>query len=575
MNVLSAAGRAAGLALAALALAGCAPSVTSLEPFDGLKDYDFVFALPQDIDPTYEWLSNFAHTKAPSIFKSVTHERAFEGYRAGGRYAIVADASGSLVGAELRDLGARLADDGPRLGSRYYDADDALFVARYGRDGAEILLESAYRVSVLINRDFEMPAAWGYVLYSRDGAVIERGDIRPRLRGYALRPTVMNAAAATPSATGRKAREAAYDAAVAACVSYPADGDYDYIDALAAPADGSEVRMIFIGEEHYQQKIYDEEIALAWRLREKHGYGVFAKEGLFSEGPFAEAAGSGTRLPSVLPDRFVGADEEGFADPVLAAINGRNRTLEPEARVLCTSIDIDHAINHTKSATMRYWGYLATRCPSAVGRAELAAHIPSLSSTASLESVEAWLDGLEALFRRHGNGMTTEDEAEIGLALRIDRASARYQLDERHDEEGAADQDFEEVRCEYFRESIERALRLATNRGGRLACCVGGAHAILSDFGEGDYPVGRISEARYFNEECEATAGAVRSIVIRLAGMTADNELIARIVRLSEGRRRVYIDLHALGAVLGEEAGRNELFTPEGRPKVDALLLLL
>ena len=63
--------------------------------------------------------------------------------------------------------------------------------------------------------------------------------------------------------------------------------------------------------------------------------------------------------------------------------------------------------------------------------------------------------------------MTTEDEAEIGLALRIDRASARYQLDERHDEEGAADQDFEEVRGEYFRESIERALRLATNRGGR------------------------------------------------------------------------------------------------------------
>lgn len=570
--------RIAALTLAvATACAACSAPLRPLEPFESFKDYGLVYALPEASDPAYAWLSGLCASKgAARTYKGVTHERAFAGYASGGRYAVIADASGRLAGAELRALGVRLEEDGPRLGRRHYDVDDALFVARYGRDGAEILLETAYRASAIVDRRFDMPEAWGYALYGPNGCVIERGDIRRRPWGYALRPTLRDeaAAAASPSATGRKAREAALDAALAAYVSYPEDGDYGYIDALVAPVDGSDVRMVFMGEEHYQARIHDEEVGLAWHLRRRHGYGVFAKEDNFTEGPFAEAAGSGLRLSSVLSDGSIG--KGAFAeDPVFAAINEENRSLVPGERLLCTAVDIDHAVNHTKSATIRYWAYQAAKCRSEAGRADLAAYIPTLSSTSDLASIAEWLDGLEGILRHHGASIDSGDRAEMDLALRLERASARYQLDERHGRDDGVDAEFEEIRGEYFRASIERAWRLAAPRGGRLACCVGGAHAILTDFERGDYPVGRISEARYFNEEFAETAGAVRSILIRLPGMYAGNEAVMRIVRLSAGKSRVFIDLRRLGSALGDDAKRNDLFTSDGAAKVDGLLLLL
>jgi len=537
-------------------------------------EYHLVYSLPDSDDPAYQAISNyFSSGQATQSFKTARHARSFDRYNSGDRYMVIGTvASNRIVERELAALGMRLEGSGARLGRRSYDLRPCYVVARYGRDGAEILLQATSDFSCIVNTDIDLEP-WTYRLMNGAGELVEGGRIRSLLGRFALVPDETHPEAARPSASAwadtQAAVKAAIDAAAATYLSFPEDGDYGFADAYA---DGA---MLFIGEgPHHDALIAETVEGLARHLGETRGYGVFAMESLFSQSPFVMAASDGVSLPSVLPTATARVGE-GFGTVLDSLVEG-NASLPSEKRIFCTTLDIDHAINHTKAATMAYWGYVATKCQSAAARAELAAYIPTLQKDGTLEGIQAWLDGLERIFSEYSGSMSAGDRAELAFAVALERASAKYQLSSAAAEGFAAERArFEEIRGFYFRSTIERAWAEAARRGAKLICYVGGAHAVLTDFDHKDYPVGRISEARYFNEDFSDTKGAVRSILVARPGLLIGDPLVASAIARAAGRRRAYIDLRVVERGAGSAVSSSELFTSDGRAKHDALIVII
>jgi hypothetical protein len=176
--------------------------------------------------------------------------------------------------------------------------------------------------------------------------------------------------------------------AAASCVASGPD-DFSFVDPVARGK-----KIIFIGQiPHGVPEIYPMVLGLSLHLRKELGYSVLACERLYSCWPYMEAQSLGhdAPLPNALPQSERLVDQNQWLGPVAAY----NRAAHAGQPLLCTALDLDHAISHTKPQTVLYLGYLASKSTCGELRAELAKTIPTLLHLKGRKEIHAYLDDLE------------------------------------------------------------------------------------------------------------------------------------------------------------------------------------
>ena len=558
--------------LACLACLACLAACSAKPPSfsaEASKDYDIVYSLPDPASGDYDDLRSYFEGAAKSgRFKSSRNVAKLRGRPASRRLAIFGTPkSNRLVQEELRYLGVDIEADSISYGGRSYGMDSFDFCALYRRGSQTIALMTGPSFAAIEGGDMSPPENGGYRLRNSGSLIVEEGSVGGLSAGSRLK-----AAASHPERAFTRARalQDLLDATRDSWVIPAAADDFSFIDGLAAGK-----KLLFLGEEHYKAEIQRAEAGIALRCAAKSGYRVLGTESLYSLWPYYEAASRGAQ--DSLPEAYreAASDSGGIlADAVFEWDKGKG---EGQA-LLLTAIDIDHAINHTKPLTEAYLRYLASLSSAASGREALDSAASGLGSKRSLAEVDSYLDGFDAAFRREAGSFAPKDREEIAFSLGLERASIRYQL---LDPALSGSAEGEETRGAYFRKVIERAFGKAEARGGALICVVGGAHAILNDFAKGDYPVGKVSEARYFAREYARTAGRVASIcILRLEGGAMGDPLFAAAQAVMGESTSVYLDMRAIKLPAGNSGPGAELalslssYFAGTEPKYDAILFV-
>jgi len=258
-------------------------------------------------------------------------------------------------------------------------------------------------------------------------------------------------------------------------------------------------KIIFIGEgRHYVPEFKKALFDIAVYLHRHDNLRVVALESLYGLHPFLEDTSLGkTTASETQTESFEGKIAE------------YNRELDEEDKLLVTSIDIEHSINHTKEITVKYLSYLAKRasCPDVVlGLSEAIAGLYELKER---DEIHTYLNSLAESFERNRTHFLEQIVEEIGFSLELMHASVDYQL-----LLGEESVEFEEIRGKYFRATIQRALAKAEARNGSLICFVGATHAVQTPKPPDDIWCGQWTEACYFAREYPKTAGKTTSILL-------------------------------------------------------------
>jgi hypothetical protein len=283
--------------------------------------------------------------------------------------------------------------------------------------------------------------------------------------------------------------------AAASCVPSGPD-DFSFIDPVARGK-----KIVFIGEiPHGVPEIHAMVLDLSLHLRKELGYSVLACERLYSCWPYMEAQSLGHDAP--LPNALPQSERIGDPNQWLGPVAAYNRGAHADPPLLCTALDLDHAISHTKPQTVLYLGYVASKSTSGKLRAELAKRIPALLNLKGRKEIHAYLDDLERQFHTGWDSFSAVDQEEITFSLALEHASIEFH---RFGLKGTPGSRLFKLRAEYFCRTIERALAKAESSGGPLICYVGSGHAWLNQHGW---------EAAYFDKTYPATRGQVGSILV-------------------------------------------------------------
>ena len=348
-----------------------------------------------------------------------------------------------------------------------------------------------------------------------------------------------------------------------AAASYVPSGpdDFSFIDPIARGKG-----MLFIGEiPHHVPAIYPAVLRLSLHLRKELGYSVVAMENVYSDWPYYEAQslGHNAPLPNVIPESERMGDPRPWFGPVVAY----NRGAPADQRLLATTLDLDHAIYHTKAQTVLYLGYLASLSSSSQARADLAKAIPALLGLKGRKEIHAYLDDLERRFHAARSSFSAADQEEIDFSLALERASIEPHLQLMSSFRYG-------LRGEYFRKTIERALAKAERSGGSLTCYVGWGHAWLNQRAAD-------CEAGYFNQEYPATRGRVGSILIEKLSQCDGFDLNgdfrpsalekAALARMGD-QDRIFVDLRDKSWASVKH--RPKKFFPKNGPDYDGVLFI-
>lgn len=361
--------------------------------------------------------------------------------------------------------------------------------------------------------------------------------------------------------------------AAASCVPSGPD-DCRFIDTIAKGK-----KILFVGElPHGEGAIHAAVLGLSLHLRKDLGYSVLAFEGLYSLWPYweAQSLGNDARLPNVISEsQRIGDPRPWWLGPLL----DYNRKAPPGQRLVCTALDLDHAISHTKPQTVLYLGYLASKSASGELRAELAKTIPALLHLKGRKEIHAYLDDLERQFHTGWDSFSAADQEEITFSLALERASIDF-----HALSAFYPPDWAKfkLRTEYFRRTIERALAKAESSGGPLICYVGWGHAWLNQHGSVATPLFRYDcEAAYFDKTYPATRGQVGSILVEKLSCCMSFDLNkdfrpsalekAALARMGD-KDRIYVDLRDKSwAGVKHRPGK---FFPRNGPDYDGVLFI-
>lgn len=438
----------------------------------------------------------------------------------------------SLVRELLATTDLALDPEGVTAGDRRYPLDDFNLDLVLPRASAVFILSTSNSWDNILqyNQPYESPDNFLYRISARKGtAVLEEGHLQSRGDRWVTVPDqVSDPGLVTELKKDRKLLRSSLTAAALPLKN----GDFIPLLPLVR-----EKEILFLGESpHYEVDIKAFVTSFAAYLSRYEGYKVFGREELYSQ---------------IL-------DTEASSPPGL----------------LQTEIDIDHAINHTKSSTVKFFTTLAKRHQDPEHRKKLLAAVHALHGTVSRESLISWVDDLEKVYLTASSGFSPEDQELFTYSLGLERASANFQF--YGNGERPADmslQEANEFRGRYFRENILRAWKKASALGGGLICYVGGAHNILTPFGPSDYPVGRISEARFFAEEHPDTKGKTASLLVAKLDKGLFHTTVQRrlLLELLGDKAMLFVNLKTRGKELSPVIPQ---YFYEGQPKYDGIILI-
>ena len=326
--------------------------------------------------------------------------------------------------------------------------------------------------------------------------------------------------------------------------------------------------VIFLGDSrHYIPEIKRIRLELGIFLAKHCDVKVIAFESMYGLHPFMEAESMG---------------KVGTADYVASVILNYNSTVPEEKKVLVTALDVDHSINHSKSKTVKYFEYLAVLSSSNKCTTELKQAIPKLLSLKKRKELHKYLDELEAIFNQYKDTFSTKDWDEISFSLKLMHASIDFQLVSYKMQWFLLPRGIRirltEIRAEFFRKTIERALAKADARKGKLLCIAGGAHITKVPLGWGDNLIGKWTEADYFHRIHTETQGKVASILVNALSFKGrpynkiqDLDDIAYEL-IDDDSELLYIPLAPLADYAGELAW-SKYFSKHG-PKFDGVIFL-
>lgn len=532
-----------------------------------LKDCVFVYSLPEQSDECYAWAAALTNALAPR-FKAVVAASAYQANPGDTKLDLLGRPDTHLLMTEaLRELHSGLRDRKAVIDGRSYVLAPYCFAAQYQLRGRKISLTavSGFADPVFTDRligfamDSLPEAETGtYLLMNGDAMIVEQGVVRAVGNDCRLVPTsISRDAAVTPEQQADELKVAA----VAAAYLPSGPDDLRFVSHVAAGK-----KLLFIGEapSHYIPEVCQAAAAISFHARKELGSTVLAMESEYSLWPYLEARSLGNE--TTLSDE--GAEPARSAlERMLGHVVAYNQTGTQNKKLVLTAIDIDHAFNQTKPHAVRYLSYLASKSTSTQTRSELLKIIPALLQLKERPELEAYIDDLESRFRGAWSTFSPQDQDEIAFSLSLDRASVRWWFRQ----EGVP-KEINEIRGEYFRKTIARAFAKAQASGGSLICYVGGEHANLSDFGPVDFPVGRTTEARYFNLEYPATKGRVGSILVEQVQKPSVGSLERVALTLMGDNDRAFIDLRAKSWA-GVKHRPAEFFTA-AKPKYDGVLFI-
>jgi len=345
----------------------------------------------------------------------------------------------------------------------------------------------------------------------------------------------------------------------------PTKPDGEDFSCVLPQLQGAEI--IFAGESpHWVPDVRAAIVRFALQLAAEHDLRVMAFESLYGRHPFMEMSSLGLAGP------------EATTSGVPEAIVAYNQQVPEARRLLATAIDIEHSINHSKPATVKYLSHLASRSDSAVAAEELRSSARRLLELDKRQEIHDWLDELADVFARHRSGFAAADWQEVDFSLGLMHASVDYQLLWSRDVQfGGIWKWHQELRGRYFRETVKRALNKARARQGRLLCYVGGAHAVRTPLSDGGSIVGKYTEAHWFGEHFAQTRGHVASILFKVLSYrdkeyrkTGDLDDIAH--ELIGEADYLYVPLDALDQHAAELAW-SRFFSKDGH-KYDGVMFL-
>lgn len=261
-----------------------------------------------------------------------------------------------------------------------------------------------------------------------------------------------------------------------------------------------DTKIIFMAESrHYVAEFKDAFFDIAVYLHQHANVRVVALESLYGLHPFLEDASLG-KIPI--------SSEVPF-EPFVEKIAEYNKDLAQKNKLLVTTIDIEHSINHTKDVTVRYLSHLADYATLSTASQELKKVINKLHDLKERGEIHSYLNNLEEHWERNKEHFADDVIEEIRFSLELMHASIDYQLLPREDTI-----EFEEIRGKYFRATIQRALAKAEERNGILLCYVGATHAVKTPKPANEHWCGQWTEACYFAQEYPPTAGKTASILL-------------------------------------------------------------
>ena len=326
--------------------------------------------------------------------------------------------------------------------------------------------------------------------------------------------------------------------------------------------------VIFLGDSrHYVPEIKRIKLELSIFLAQHCNVKVIGFESMYGLHPFMEAESMGKVKTS---------------DYVTSVILDYNNMVPEDKKVLVTALDVDHSINHSKSKTVKYFEYLATLSSSKKCTIALKQVIPKLLSLKERKDIHKYLDELETIFNQHKDSFSTKDWEEVSFSLKLMHASVDFQLISYKWRNIPLPRGMRirlaEIRAEFFRKTVERALAKADARKGKLVCIVGGAHMTKVPLGWDDNLIGKWAEAAYFHRIHANTRGKVASILVNALSFKGrpykkinDLDDIAYEL-IDDDSELLYIPLAPLADHAGELAW-SKYFSKHG-PKFDGVIFL-
>ncbi len=251
--------------------------------------------------------------------------------------------------------------------------------------------------------------------------------------------------------------------------------------------------MIFLGEYlHHDQRIKKYALTIVRELASRTDFRILAKESVYCIHPFLEQ------------DSLNNSDSK-YIDKI---INDYNRQCPDDQKIIVTAIDIAHSINHTPELVRQYLQKMTDDSDKNFEK-EISKLIVNLEKDEPLQKKIEFITELDEIIERYKKKLNVELLEELKFYVNLLTESLKHVPPKNRTEHI----EMADIRSKCFIETIKRAIKRNDRYSAKMINYVGSPHAYKEYINEDDYYIGKVPEAKHFNDNIYP--GKVYSILIR------------------------------------------------------------